>query len=190
VNENQGVGGDGQSVERGENSVGEVVDETEEIDTSDWLTYRNEEYGFEIKYPNDWIYNDQQGEPNPHLLEWVYFFRQDPKHSKDFDRVEIKIYNTSDQEYSSDDFIKKEDFIRIKDAAKDNNGFIEEYGVVNINKRDFKKLIINYNEDSIEGYYETFFKNKKYSINYVIYNYPKETKMIFEKIFSEFKFLE
>ena len=26
-----------------------------EIDTSDWLTYRNEEYGYSIKYPNDWI---------------------------------------------------------------------------------------------------------------------------------------
>lgn len=26
-----------------------------EIDTSDWETYRNEEYGYEIQYPNDWI---------------------------------------------------------------------------------------------------------------------------------------
>lgn len=26
-----------------------------EIDISDWNTYRNDEYGFEVKYPRDWI---------------------------------------------------------------------------------------------------------------------------------------
>jgi len=28
--------------------------QTTEIDTSDWLTYRNEEYGFELRYPGEW----------------------------------------------------------------------------------------------------------------------------------------
>lgn len=29
----------------------------EAMDTSAWKTYRNEEYGFEVKYPPDWYYS-------------------------------------------------------------------------------------------------------------------------------------
>ena len=29
------------------------------IDTSDWLTYENEEYGYSIKYPSDWLFNSE-----------------------------------------------------------------------------------------------------------------------------------
>jgi len=28
------------------------------IDTSNWQTYRNEEYGFEVRYPEDWVAED------------------------------------------------------------------------------------------------------------------------------------
>jgi len=32
-----------------------------EVDTSNWNVYKNEEYGFEIKYPKDWKYKIQEG---------------------------------------------------------------------------------------------------------------------------------
>ena len=30
-----------------------------EVDTSDWLTYENEEYGFSLQYPSDWTYEEK-----------------------------------------------------------------------------------------------------------------------------------
>jgi len=46
---------------------GETID-SGEIDTSDWLTYRNEEYGFEMKYPNNFNLIDNYETTNDKLI--------------------------------------------------------------------------------------------------------------------------
>ncbi len=44
-----------------------------EIDSSDWLTYTNEEYGYSVKYPKDWIYFNNIGDQ-----ELEYIQEKDP----------------------------------------------------------------------------------------------------------------
>ena len=50
--------------ENQENQMGSEETITETIDTSDWKTYRNEEYGFEVRYPAD-IYNIKEDDSIP-----------------------------------------------------------------------------------------------------------------------------
>ncbi|GEM_PF-2154788 len=45
---------DGQEAEKTAVEAGDMSTSTDEIDTSDWQTYRNEEYGFEVKYQPYW----------------------------------------------------------------------------------------------------------------------------------------
>lgn len=40
-----------------------IASSTDEIDTSDWKVYRNEEYGYIIKYPKNWVVFDN----NPYI---------------------------------------------------------------------------------------------------------------------------
>ena len=51
-----------------EDNQGQQETDIEKIDTSNWHTYRNEEFGFEFKYPVDWIVEENRN-PTTYLAD-------------------------------------------------------------------------------------------------------------------------
>ena len=55
-----------------------TIKEKSAVDTSNWQTYQNEEFGFEVKYPESWTFRDQHAgtlllKPTFDNLSRIYF---------------------------------------------------------------------------------------------------------------------
>ena len=152
------------------------------IDTSDWRTYQNEEFGFEMKYPEDWEYTFK--DINSHfqgsvLMENSVSFR--PKNDHPNANFEVAFNNSP---------IKNNDYCL-------NNK--EETIYINNIKAVKCKLSLNpdgYKDVSVFGYEgdlgTKIFFSKNSNYNYVIY-FKDETiadyKIVLNQILSTFKFI-
>ena len=121
------------------NSQSVIQEEQEagnEIDTSDWLTYRNKEYGFEVRYPADWEYNNRDG----------ITFNSTDCVKNDFNECETYInfstYKEKGKNYEDVFEWRKHDF-------KNNNINNPEESIVKINNINYK--IIKFSSKNIDN---------------------------------------
>lgn len=61
-----------EQVKQNETKKEEIIKEDETGDTSSWKTYRNEEYGFEVKVPKNKIYEIDENNEWPRFFQIVF----------------------------------------------------------------------------------------------------------------------
>lgn len=167
--------------------AGPVKEEGKKAGITDWKTYRNEEYGFEIKYPSDWISEEvtiQKGIPTGYSVRFEPFTGEEEIAEASFFITRIMQYSpTEKRELSFEEIIEKKrrflkelgEWFDEKEILLDNRPAVRFSRIT----KEKAKIIEIYEKSKMLYFYygESVGASAKYS-------------SIFDKMLSTFRFLE
>jgi hypothetical protein len=159
-------------------------------ETADWKTYRDEEYKYEVKYPNDWIYLGGLG-----ASAGSFNIKPPVENSNPYDRIESRIFpregSESNQEYI-DNVIHESvmpgymDLISKKEVTFNN---LKGYELIwKIKDIETNKTY----EGPIDVFFETPSENKARFITFIFAGEATQNNPnfpVFYKVLSTFKFI-
>ncbi len=152
-----------------------------EDETADWKTYRNDEYGFEVKYLKDWYVWEKENplaagtEQGPeYIIHFTNYPYEGGYYPEDFQGISIEI----------EDFLKesvKDIYLPILEELKKGGAGVEE---INIDtEKGYKKTVEYFQNDVIEFY---ILKNN----NLYYFHTHNFSEEVFNQMLSTFRFIE
>ena len=145
------------------------------IDISDWMTYRNEKYGYEVKYPKDWFYENRSVNEDNQRIVFFDYKKDDKRH------IEVSVDPNNTLEKISEELSS----LVIYNAPP-----------ITQKNTEFQGLNAIYATGDFLGYAESFFveyDKNLYKIEYYIGNIKNKTEYetnIFNTMIESFKFVK